>query len=106
MGLKTKIELGAITLGIVIVVAIVFAIYLAMPDTVAVIDDGIKTNNYSREDFYTKYLDLKLEQEEAEKDENAEKLSQSVLNYGQNNSSTITKSDWATQNRGKEQGSC
>lgn len=97
MGLKTKIKLGAIVLGIVVVIAIVFAIYLAMPDTVAVVDDGIKTNNYSREDFYTKYLDLKLEQEEAEKDENAEKLSQSVLNYGQNNGSAVTKNDWTAQ---------
>ncbi len=91
MGLKTKIKLGAITFCIVIVIAVVFAIYLAMPDTVAVMDDGIKTNNYSREDFYTKYLVLKLEQEESEKDENAEKLSQSVLNYGQSNSTVDAK---------------
>ena len=93
MGLKTKIKLGAITFCIVIIIAVVFAIYLAMPDTVAVIDNSVKTNNYSREDFYTKYLDLKLEQEEAEKDENAERLSQSVLNYGQSNNSTIDAKD-------------
>lgn len=93
MDLKVKVKLGIFVFSLIAVISVVFAIYLAMPDTIAVMDDNITVNNYSREDFYTEYISIKLENQEDNEDKNEEILKDSVVK----NPVTVMKRGWGEQ---------
>lgn len=77
----------------VIAVGVIFAVYLAMPDTTYITEtEDAGRNNYSREDFYTEYLDMVAELSNSTTDLTADTLSQSVINAG-----SIQAGSWQAQ---------
>ncbi|MBQ2885810.1 MAG: hypothetical protein IJE43_18965 [Alphaproteobacteria bacterium] len=78
MKLKTKLQL--MTILVVIGIILVFCVYMCMPETYRLVDSGVQINNYSREDFYTEYLDLVIQKQNEEKDESEDIVSQSIIN--------------------------
>ena len=78
--MKWKAKIIAVVVALLVVVLVVFAVYMCMPDTTYHYDNQTR-QNYSREDFYTEYLDLVIEKQNTEEtDENTEILSNSVVN--------------------------
>lgn len=93
MSIKAKIKLGGLIFCIAIIACVIFGIYIAMPDTIAIVDSNTAVNNYSREDFYTEYISIKLENQEDVEDKNEEILESSVVN----NPIAVVKRGWGGQ---------